>query len=511
MNDSLQLVGHFFVSFAGLLTNPLNLFMMFGSVFLGIVFGALPGLTATLGVALLTTLTYGLEPAVAMISLLGVYVGAVYGGCYSSILLNIPGTAAAAATAVDGHPLAQRGEAGKALGLTTSASAIGTFIGMLFVVVLSPVISQVALQFTSWEFFLLAFFGIIISGTLVLPDLVVKGWIAGFLGLFLSVVGRDRLQFYPRYTLGIASLEGGLDVVPILIGAFGIPQIIATLKSNVVVQVMHEVKRVLPEWKTIFKHIPDIVRSSLIGVGIGSVPGIGEDIAAWTAYGAAKKASKHPENFGKGDYGAIISTETANNACIGGALIPLFSLGIPGSPPAAMLLGALMLHGLNPGPLLLVENPTFLPSVTAILLLASIAMWVLGIYLTKQTIKILRIPNPLLMPIVGVLCVIGSYSIGANVFNLYLMIPVGIVAFFLTEMGYPIAPLVIGLILGPMADESLRRALMIGKGSFMPMFQRPVALMLFLVIVFTFLSQTPPYKKAAAALKSKFRSAGKAA
>jgi putative tricarboxylic transport membrane protein len=507
--DALQLISHFFVSFIGLIVNPVNLLMMFASVFLGIVFGALPGLTATLGVALLTTLTYGLHAEVAMISLLGVYVGAVYGGCYSSILLNIPGTAAAAATAVDGYPLAQRGEAGKVLGITTTSSAIGTFVGMLFVVAFSPIISKLALQFTSWEFFLLAFFGIIISGTLVLPDLVVKGWIAGFLGLFLAVVGRDRLQFYPRFTLGIANLEGGLDVVPILIGAFGIPQIIATLKSTTKVQVLHEVKRVLPEWKTVFHHLPDVIRSALIGVGIGSVPGIGEDIAAWTAYGAAKKASKHPENFGKGEYAAIVSTETANNACIGGALIPLFSLGIPGSPPAAMLLGALMLHGLNPGPLLLKENPTFLPNVTAILLLASISMWILGIFLTKQTIKILRIPNQLLMPLVAVLCVIGSYSIGANVFNLYLMIPVGIVAYFLTEMGYPIAPLVIGLILGPMADESLRRALMIGKGSFMPLFQRPVALLLFVIIIFTFLSQTAPYKKLVTLIKTKLAS-GKA-
>ncbi|GAB1484126.1 hypothetical protein MASR2M78_29430 [Treponema sp.] len=254
MDTVLHLVGYFFTSFGALLLNPINLFMMFASVFLGIVFGALPGLTATLGVALLTTLTYGLAPEVAMISLLGVYVGAVYGGCYSSILLNIPGTAAAAATAVDGHPLAQRGEAGKALGLTTTASAIGTFIGMLFVIVLSPVISKIALQFTSWEFFLLAFFGIIISGTLVLPDLVIKGWIAGFLGLFLAVVGRDRLQFYPRFTLGMSQLEGGLDVVPILIGAFGIPQIISTLKSNLVIRSARR-KRVSSE-ESYSKHYP---------------------------------------------------------------------------------------------------------------------------------------------------------------------------------------------------------------------------------------------------------------
>ena len=225
------------------------------------------------------------------------------------------------------------------------------------------------------------------------------------------------------------------------------------------------------------------------------MPALGEDIAAWTSYGAAKRASKYPEEFGKGSYSAIVASETANNACIGGALIPLYTLGIPGSPPAAMLLGALMLHGLTPGPLLLIENPNFLPETGAILLLAAIAMWVMGIYLAKQVVKILRIPQPILMPIVGVLCLIGSYSLGNNVFNLYLMVPVGILAYFMGEMGYAIAPLVIGMILGPMADESLRRALMVSQGSFAPMFTRPVSLILVILTVLTVVSQFPFAKK----------------
>ncbi|TVR28848.1 MAG: transporter [Spirochaetaceae bacterium] len=497
----LERFGIFFSNLAAMVFDPVGLLLLFGSVFLGILFGAMPGLTATLGVALLTTLTYGMRAETAMIALLGIYVGGVYGGSYSAILINIPGTAAAAATSLDGYPLACKGEGGRALGLTTTASAIGTFVGMLFVVSISPLISRIALQFTSFEFFLLAFFGIIISGTLTSPDLVYKGWIAGLLGLFLAIVGRDGLQFYPRFTFGMPQLEGGLEVVPVLIGAFGIPQIIGVLKDRFAPAEAKRFQRILPEFGTIVRRLPTILRSALIGVGIGAVPGIGEDIAGWVSYGAAKNASKHPESFGTGDEEGVIASETANNACIGGAMIPLLNLGIPGSPPAAMLLGALMLHGVNPGPMLRFDHPNFILQITAILLLASFAMWILGMLLAKQVVKVLRIPPPLFMPIIAVLCVIGSYALGFKIFNLYLMIPVGIIAYFLTEMGYPIAPLVIGVILGPMADQNLRRALMVSQGSFMPVFTRPVALILFLVIVLTIVSQFPVYRRALAALK----------
>jgi len=225
-----------------------------------------------------------------------------------------------------------------------------------------------------------------------------------------------------------------------------------------------------------------------------AVPGIGEDIAGWVSYGTAKNTSKHPETFGKGELKGVLASETANNACVGGAMIPLLNLGIPGSPPAAMLLGALMLHGVTPGPMITFEHPTFIMEVAAILLLASCAMFVTGLLLAKQVVKVLRIPTPIFMPIIGVLCIIGSYSLGLNIFNLYLMLPVGIICYFLTEMGYPIAPLVIGVILGPMADENLRRALMVSQGSFMPVFQRPVSLILFLIIVLTIVSQFEWYR-----------------
>jgi len=496
-------IGSFLGIIFNLVSDPASVIILFGSVMLGILFGAMPGLTSTLGVALLTALTYSMETSLAMVCLLAIYVGGTYGGSYASILINIPGTAAAAATALDGYPLARKGEGGRAIGLTTTASAIGTTISMFFIVAISPIISKFALEFTSFEFFLLAFFGILISGTLTSPDLVIKGWISGFLGLFLACIGRDQLQFFPRFTFGITELESGIEVVPVLIGAFGIPQIIDVLKDKFQIGKAQKLQRIIPEIGTVVRNIPAIGRSALIGVGIGSVPGIGEDIAGWVSYGTAKNTSKHPETFGKGELKGVLASETANNACVGGAMIPLLNLGIPGSPPAAMLLGALMLHGVTPGPMITFEHPTFITEVAAILLLASCAMWITGMILAKQVVKVLRIPTQIFMPIIGVLCIIGSYSLGLNIYNLYLMLPVGIICYFLTTMGYPIAPLVIGVILGPMADENVRRALMVSQGSFMPIFQRPVSLILFLIIVLTIISQFGWYKRLMAAVKQR--------
>ncbi len=496
-------LGTFFHTMWGMITDPYIIVLLLGSSFLGIVFGALPGLTATLGVALLTTLTYSMDLQTALIALISMYVGAVYGGSYPSILINIPGTAAAAATALDGYPMAQRGEGGRALGLTTTASFIGTLIGMVALIAFAPLIADAALQFTSYEFFLLAFFGIIISGTLTSDDLVYKGWIAGLLGLALSCIGRDQLQSYPRYTFGIPELEGGIEVVPVLIGAFAIPQIIKSMRDRLTLGKPQPIKRVLPEFRTIAKNFKHIVRSSLIGVGIGAVPGVGEDIAGWVSYGTTKNTHPNPENFGKGEPAGIVASETANNACIGGALIPLVTLGIPGSPPAVMLLGALMLHGLNPGPLVVITQPNFLYQLCAIMALASFAMWVNGILLTKHVVKVLRVPATVFLPIVTVLSVIGSYALGLSIFNLFLMVPVGIAAYLLGEMDYPISPLVIGVILGPMADENLRRALMISEGDLSGFLQRPVSLLLIIAITLTICSQIPAWKRTTNQLKAK--------
>lgn len=474
-------------------SSPTTVLILVGSTFLGIIFGAMPGLTATLGVALLTTLTYGLNSDVALVALLAIYVGGVYGGMYTAILLNIPGTAASAATAMDGYPMAQKGQAGRAFGLTTTSSVIGSFIGMIFVALLSPMIAQAALQFTSYEYFLLALFGILISGSLTSPDLAIKGWVAGLFGIWLSTIGQDHMQMYPRFTMGIHELDNGIDVVPVLIGAFGMPQIMSVLESKLKMGKMKSFGRLLPDFKTMRANAKNIVNSALIGVGIGAVPGIGEDIAAWVAYGIARKTNKNPEEFGKGKPEGVIATATANQACVGGAMIPLLSLGIPGSPPAVMLLGALMLHNIAPGPMLLKTNPTFIPEVTAILFAAAIAMWICGMILSKQVVYILRIPQTLFMPLIAVLCVIGSFALGLRVFNLYLMGIIGIISYFFLKLRIPIAPLVIGVILGPMADTSLRTGLKTTGGSLWPMIERPISLALVIIILLILSSQIPAF------------------
>ncbi|WP_052260996.1 tripartite tricarboxylate transporter permease [Photobacterium gaetbulicola] len=493
--DILSVFGNMFWH---IFTSPLLILILVGSTFLGIIFGAMPGLTATLGVALLTTLTYGLDNQTALLALLSIYVGGVYGGMYTSILLNIPGTAASAATAMDGYPMAQKGQTGRAFGLATTSSLIGSAIGMVFVALLSPMIAKAALQFTSYEYFLLALFGILISGSLTSPELAIKGWIAGLFGIWLSTIGQDHMQMYPRFTMGMHELDNGIDVVPVLIGAFGIPQIMAVLESKLKMKSMNakSIGKLIPDMKTMFKNSRLIGSSALTGVGIGAVPGIGEDIAAWVAYGIARKTSKKPETFGKGAPEGVISTSVANQACVGGAMIPLLSLGIPGSPPAVMLLGALMLHNVAPGPMLLKTNPEFIPQVTAILFAAAIAMWICGMILSKQVVHILRIPQTLFMPLIAVLCVIGSFALGMRVFNLYLMGVIGIISYFFMKLRVPIAPLVIGVILGPMADTSLRTGLKTTGGSLMPMIERPISLILVCIITMIICSQIPAVNKA---------------
>jgi putative tricarboxylic transport membrane protein len=486
--------GAFFAALAGILSDPRNWALLIGASLMGIAFGALPGLTATLGVGLLATLTYGFDLNTALIALIAMYVGAIYGGSYSAILLNIPGTAASAASAMDGYPMAQRGDGGRALGLTTTASLIGTIIGMLALVVFAPMIVEMALRFTSFEFFLLALFGIIIAGTLQSTDLVVKGWIAGFLGLALSTIGRDPLMFYPRYTFGMPALDLGLEVVPVLIGAFAIPQIIKGLRDRSIAREMQKIGRIIPSFGEVLRNLRHVVRSALIGVGIGAVPGVGEDIAGWVSYGTAKATAPNPEDFGRGEPAGLVSAETANNACVGGALMPLVTLGIPGSPPAVMLLGALMLHGVTPGPMLSINRPTFLVELAAIMVLAAVAMWINGILLARQVVKLLAIPSSLFLPVVAILAVLGSYALGLSIVNLYLMFAVGIAAYFLTEMEYPISALVIGVILGPMADENLRRALMVSQGDLTPFVTRPVSLVLVLAILALVLIQTRTYR-----------------
>ncbi len=493
-----QLSG-FGAAFWILVVDPLTYLYIVPAVFLGIAFGALPGLTATLAVTILTGFFGNKIPLdYALIALLGAYVGAIYGGSYPSILLNIPGTAASAATAMDGYPLARGGRGGEALGLTTTASFIGTVIGTMALLIFVWVLLLISKNIASPEKALLALFGILLSGTLMSEDLVIKGWISGLIGLAMAMVGLDPILSEPRYTFGWSYLLSGFQVVPVLMGAFAIPQIIEGMRHVDLGQMVALKGRILPNVATVRRYLPTIGRSGVIGTGVGALPGVGEDVAGWVSYGVGKSVSKEGSKFGKGSLEGLLSSETANNACIGGALIPLLVLGIPGSPPAAALMGAFKINNVIPGPTI---DPEIIMRVVAILLLASLTMFIMGLFTARVFIRILKIPQTVFLPIVLVLTTIGSFSVGGGINDLYLMLGVGFVAYFMNLMKYPIAPLVIGVILGGLFDETFRRSLLISDGDISVFVSRPGAAILLMLNIALIVSQIPIAKRVFGRLK----------
>ncbi len=488
----------FLSSLSTLASDPMTYPYLVCSVALGIVFGALPGLTATLAVTILTGFFGNKIPVEqSLIALIGAYVGAIYGGSYPSILLNIPGTAASAATAMDGYPLTRQGRGGEALGLTTTASFIGTLIGTFCLLILIWALLAIARQIASPEKALLALFGILVSGTLMTTDLVIKGWIAGLIGLAMAMVGLDPILSEARFTFGWPYLLSGFMVVPVLMGAFAIPQILDGLCAGPISGDPPQVGRIVPNWRAVRRYLPVISRSGGIGVGIGALPGVGEDVAGWVSYGVGKSFSKDPGRFGKGSIEGLLSSETANNACIGGALIPLLVLGIPGSPPAAALLGALMINNVTPGPTI---DPALITRIVAILLMASCTMLVLGLFTARLFISVLRVPQTIFLPVVLVLTTIGSFSVGGGINDLFIMVIVGLISYALIRMQYPIAPLVIGVILGPLFDETFRRALLVSDGDLSVFVTRPGAAILLGLNVTLVLSQLPPVRRGFARL-----------
>ncbi len=345
-------------AFASLMTLS-TLFNVAWATLLGIIIGALPGLTATMGVALMTTLTYRMQPDAAIQILICIYVGAIYGGSRSAILLNIPGTPASACSTLDGYPLARKGEAGRAMGISTSGSWLGTLVGTMMVALLTPTLGEMALSFGSYEFFWIALFGIVIAGTLSGGD-ALKGYIAGFLGLFVSTIGQETNHAYARFAFGDPNLAGGISLLPALVGAFGVAEVLQVMRGPRMQPVAATVDSVIPRLEDITRYWRTILRSGLLGTFVGALPGLGEDIAAWTSYAAARRGSKERELYGHGSIEGLMSAETGESACVPGAIIPVLTLAVPGSAPAAVLLAAMMIHGLNPGPMLIVTAPHFI-------------------------------------------------------------------------------------------------------------------------------------------------------
>jgi putative tricarboxylic transport membrane protein len=479
------------------LLEPATLGYIAGASLLGLVIGALPGLTATMGVALLTTLTIRMPPQTAILVLICVYVGAIYGGSRSAILLNIPGTPANAAACLDGHALARQGLAGRAMGISTTGSVMGTLIGMLFLALFTPMLGEVALRFGAFEFFWLAVFGVVVSGNLTGTD-ALKGWLVGFLGLFVAGIGQDPIHAHERFAFGNRDLAGGISLIPAMVGAFGFAEVLTVLSERGRPVAIHSVDSYLPRPGDVLRYWRTIVRSGILGTFMGIIPGVGEDVASWSSYAAARRASREPERFGKGSVEGLMAAETGDNACVPGAMIPVLALAVPGSAPAAVLMAAMMIHGVQPGPLIMVNAPQFVYDVVAMMLFATLGILVYGLVLVRPLIRILQVRRELIMPIVFVLCTVGAFAIAQRLFDVWTMLVFGIVGYGLRRLGYPMAPFVLGIVLGDLLDKNLRRGLVLTDGSFWPFLTRPISAVLCAVVVLTVLTNVPAVRRAAA-------------
>jgi putative tricarboxylic transport membrane protein len=485
-------------SLAGLL-GPWQLLYALGATLSGIVIGILPGLSATLGIALMTTLTVKMAPTDAILVLVCVYVGAIYGGSRTGILLNIPGTAANAAATLDGHALARQGQAGRAMGISTTGSVAGSLFGVLCLATFTPLLAEVALKFQAFEFFWLALLGVLMSGSLTGND-PLKGWLMGFLGLFTAQIGLDGIHAYPRFTFGTNALSGGIALIPALVGAFGFAEILMVLSEPAKKAMVNAVDSILPRIADVLRYWKTILRSGAIGVFIGILPGVREDMGAWTSYAAAKRFSPEREQFGKGSIEGMMAAETGDNAAIPGAIIPALALAVPGSAPAAVLMAAMIIHGVQPGPMLMVNQPQFAYDVVAITLIATLCILLFGLVMVRPLMWVLRVPRAIIMPIVFVLCTLGAYAIAARVFDIWVMLVTGVVCFILRRQGFPVAPFVLGLVLGDIVDKNLRRGLVISDGDLTPFFTRPMAGVLAAVVILTVLAQVPAVRRLAARL-----------
>jgi len=490
MFDGLFAFGHSIASFMTLE----SVFFALASCLVGVIIGALPGLTATMGVALMTTLTIKLPSNQALLILICTYVGAIYGGSRSAILLNIPGTPASAASCLDGYALARQGHAGRAMGIATTGSVMGTLIGMFFLAWFTPLLGDLALKFGAYEFFWLAVFGVIISATLSGGD-PLKGWISGITGLFIATIGQDGIHAYERFSFDNRDLAGGFALVPALVGAFGFAEVLVAMKERRPVPQINPFDTVIPKVMDVLRYWKTILRSGVIGTFIGIVPGVGEDVAAWSSYAAAKRASKEKEKFGKGSIDGLMAAETGDNACVPGAIIPVLTLQVPGSAPAAVLMAAMLIHGVKPGPMIMIESPQFVYDVVAMMMIATIGIFIYGLVLTKLLVQVLRVPTTIIVPMLFVLCVVGTYALSSRLFDVWTMLLFGVLGYVLRKYQFPVAPLVLGIVLGDLMEKSLRRGLVLSDGDLLPFISRPISAVLFAAIVITVVLRIPKVRQ----------------
>jgi putative tricarboxylic transport membrane protein len=469
-----DLLQHLALGFGVALT-PVNLLYCFIGVVVGTAIGVLPGIGPVTTVAMLVPLTFGMNPTAALIMLAGIYYGSQYGGSTTAILINTPGETSSVMTCLDGYQMARQGRAGPALGMAAIGSFTAGTISVVLLMLLARPLIRVALEFGPAEYFAIMLLALLTLGGLT-GESVVKGLLMAAFGLLLGTVGGDPMTGTPRFTFGEPSLLDGLEFLPVTIGLFAVAEVLTTATRSLAHDVYAApIRGLLPnraDWRACRWTLP---RASLIGFVVGVLPGAGATLASIIAYLTEKRLSRHPERFGTGVIEGVAAPETANNAASGGAMVPLLTLGVPGSGTTAIMLGALMLWGLRPGPLLFEKNPDLVWGLIASMYIGNVLLLILNLPLIGLWVRLLSVPPRILMPLILLFCFTGTYAVSGNPFDLWVMAVFGIVGFVLQRYGYPVAPIVLGLILGPMLETHFRRALIVSRGDYAIFLQRPIA------------------------------------
>ncbi len=473
----------------------------------GVYVGAIPGLSVTMAVSILISFTFSWDVYPAISLMIGIYMGGVYGGSRTAILLNIPGAPSAIATALDGYPMAQRGEAGVAIGVTTVMSFFGGLLGIGVLALAAPLVSDFALKFQPRDYMLLAVLGILLVGSLSGGSLL-KGIFAGAFGIALGAVGMDPLTFTERFTFDLQIMRGGVNFIAVMIGMFGVSEALNQLHHVNTAAVKQKIGRIVPSWSAVRRHLPLSLQTSSIGVIIGALPGTGGDIAALMAYDHAKRVTKDPEvPFGEGAMEGLVAPETANNAAVGGAFIPMMTLGIPGDAVTAIMIGALFIHGLNPGPMLMIDQPDMFWFIVGALVTANFFMLLFGLTGIRIFTKIVEMPRAVLIPLILLLSIVGAFAVNNSITDVYWMLGFGVLGYFMRFYGYPLGPVILGVILSRLLDDNWRRAIISEREDlgrfFHGVFTSPVSCVLFIAVILIFLSQTPLWPK----IKSRLQSA----
>jgi putative tricarboxylic transport membrane protein len=477
------LIAEFFSIASTVVTNPYLLGLSALGTVLGILMGCLPGISSTMALAILLPVTYAMSPLAAMVFLMAVFSASVFGGSISAILINIPGTPGAIVTQLEGYAMTKKGRASEALAYSLFSSTIGGIVGLVILMLVAPIIAGAAMQFRSPEFAMTTVFGLTMLAYST-PGSTFRGILSGVMGLLCGMVGFDMVTDIPRFDFGTSALQSGIELVPLTVGLFGLAEVFrgieeggkGTRNNPKLGALMPSFKKLRRLWKT-------ILRGSALGAIIGAIPAAGSAIAVAVSYAQEQRLSKRRDEFGTGVPEGLAGPEAANNACVGGALVPLMTLGIPGDTMTAVLMGALLIHGLRPGPMLFVERPDFVASVYVALFLALLFTAVFGFLLVRQFVRLMRTPNHILLVVIAMLCVVGSFAIRNNVFDVYIMIAFGVIGYVMNRLDIPVAPLAFGLILGPILEENLRRSLIISDGSWFVFIERPIALTMVILSV----------------------------